>query len=79
MHEKAVEYLLKAGEKTRRTNLTEAAIGYFQRALVRLEGSALGAGQNGWQIEALKGLGLAYFDIGKVIEAEPLLRRWPLS
>src|SRR5262249_51379189 len=40
--EKAVEYLLKAGEKARRAYLNEEAIGYFQRALKRLDGSALG-------------------------------------
>src|SRR5207247_2465459 len=34
--EKAVEYLLKAGEKARRAYLNEEAIGYFQRALERL-------------------------------------------
>src|SRR5262249_39392772 len=35
--EKAVEYLLKAGEKSRRAYLNEAAIGYLQRALERLD------------------------------------------
>jgi class 3 adenylate cyclase/DNA-binding SARP family transcriptional activator len=35
--EKAVEYLLKAGEKARRAYLNEEAIGYFQRTLERLE------------------------------------------
>ena len=34
--EKAVEYLLKAGEKARRAYLNDEAIGYFERALARL-------------------------------------------
>jgi len=37
--EKAVEYLLKAGEKARRAYLNEDAIGYFRRALERLDGA----------------------------------------
>ena len=50
--EKAVEYLLKAGEKARRAYLNEEAIGYFQRALERLD--RLGAGRRrersgGWR------------------------------
>jgi adenylate cyclase len=39
--EKAVEYLLKAGEKARRAYLNEDAIGYFQRALDRLDDCGL--------------------------------------
>ena len=35
--EKAVEYLLKAGEKARRAYLNDEAIGYFERALARCE------------------------------------------
>lgn len=37
--DKAVEYLLKAGEKARRAYHNEAAISYFQRALDRLDAS----------------------------------------
>src|SRR5207248_3249916 len=39
--EKAVAYLLKAGEKARRACLNEEAIGYFERALKRLDQSTL--------------------------------------
>src|SRR5262249_21381583 len=35
---KAVEYLLKSGEKARRAYLNDEAIEYFQRALRRLDG-----------------------------------------
>jgi class 3 adenylate cyclase len=43
--EKAVEYLLKAGEKARRAYLNEEAIRYFQRALERLDGVRQGGGR----------------------------------
>src|SRR5438552_3770526 len=39
-NDRAVEYLLKAGEKARQAYLNEAAIGYYQRALHRLDGSS---------------------------------------
>ena len=32
-NDKAVEYLLKAGEKARRAYLSDEAVGYFERAL----------------------------------------------
>ncbi len=38
--EKAVEYLLKAGEKAGRAYLNDDAIGYFERALARLDALA---------------------------------------
>jgi tetratricopeptide (TPR) repeat protein len=41
--EKAVEYLMKAGEKAKRLYLNEDAIGYFRRALDRLRRQGSGA------------------------------------
>jgi tetratricopeptide (TPR) repeat protein len=73
--EKAVAYLLKAGEKARRAYLNEAAIGYFQRALERLEGSALGEARKEWKLAALRGLGLIHHGIGRELEAEGFLEQ----
>jgi DNA-binding SARP family transcriptional activator len=58
---KAIGYLLKAGEKTRRAYLSDAAIGYFQRALTRLETGSASPVQ---QIEALGGLGHSWLATG---------------
>jgi tetratricopeptide (TPR) repeat protein len=73
--EKAIEYLLKAGEKARRAYLKEEAIGYFQRALERLDGSVPGDCRKGWRLAALKGLGQIYHGMGKELEAEECFRR----
>jgi tetratricopeptide (TPR) repeat protein/regulation of enolase protein 1 (concanavalin A-like superfamily) len=73
--EKAVEYLLKAGEKAKGAYSNEAAIGYFQRALERLAGAALGAARKDWRLEALRRLGEIYHDIGKEVEAEAQFRQ----
>lgn len=72
--EKAVEYLLKAGEKARRAYLNEAALGYFERALERLEGSPLRQERQEWRLEALKGLGKTCHVVGRVEEAERACR-----
>src|SRR5262249_894109 len=64
---KAVEYLLKAGEKARRAYLNEAAIGYFQRALGRLDGATE---RSDSRLEALEGLGRTLHSVGRLAEAE---------
>ena len=66
--EKAVEYLLKAGEKAKASYANEAAIAHFQRALELLEQSEIT--RKDWKLCALCGLGEVYFGIGKVVEAE---------
>jgi tetratricopeptide (TPR) repeat protein len=73
--EKAVEYLLLAGEKTRKAYLNDAAIGYFQRALERLDGSPLGESRKDWRLAALKELGMLYRRIGRWSEAEEHFRQ----
>jgi tetratricopeptide (TPR) repeat protein len=74
--EKAVEFLLKAGEKARRAYLNEEAIGYFQRALERLDTSALGDARKDWRLDAIRGLGQVYFDGTRgMAEAEEYLRQ----
>jgi tetratricopeptide (TPR) repeat protein/regulation of enolase protein 1 (concanavalin A-like superfamily) len=77
--EKAVEYLLKAGEKARRAYLNDEAIGYFERALARCEQVAPVAGQGegcaSARLEALTGLGKVHFLVGRFVEAEGWLRK----
>jgi class 3 adenylate cyclase len=74
--EKAVEYLLKAGDKARRAYLSEEAIGYFQRVLERLDRSALGEARKDWRLDAIRGLGQVYFDGTRgMAEAEEYLRQ----
>src|SRR3989442_12744076 len=73
--EKAVEYLLKAAEKARRGFLNEAAIGYFQRAPERLEGSALAEARKEGRLQARRGLRLIHHRGGGELEAEDYMRQ----
>jgi class 3 adenylate cyclase/tetratricopeptide (TPR) repeat protein/regulation of enolase protein 1 (concanavalin A-like superfamily) len=66
--EKAIEYLLKAGEKAKRSYANESAITHFHKALELLEGQ--GIDRKDWKLEALRGLGETYLGIGKMVEAE---------
>jgi predicted ATPase/DNA-binding SARP family transcriptional activator len=68
--EKAIEYLLNAGEKARRSYLNDAAIHYFQRALEQLEKSPPDRRAKEWRLEARQGFGQTYFGTGKLAEAE---------
>jgi len=65
--EKAVEYLLKSGEKAKVTYDNQAAISYFQQALDALEQHEME--RNDWKLDALRGLGEIYIGTGKIIEA----------
>jgi len=65
--EKAVEYLLKAGEKAKASYANEAAIAHFQRALELLKQS--GIARRDWEFDALRGLGEVCLGIGKNVEA----------
>jgi len=73
--EKAIEYLLKAGEKAGRAYLNGEAIGYFQRALERLGRSGLAAAHQEWHLAALKGLGQTYHGVGRPAEAAEQFRQ----
>ena len=57
---KAVEYLLQAGEKARRTYLNDVAEDYFQRALLRLERLPASAQTDEWRFAVHVGLGKLY-------------------
>jgi predicted ATPase len=75
--EKAVEYLLKAGEKARRAYLNDEAIGYFRRALERLDRGSEPATLpvTELRLEAFRGLGQIYLGIGSLAEAEECFRQ----
>jgi DNA-binding SARP family transcriptional activator/class 3 adenylate cyclase/regulation of enolase protein 1 (concanavalin A-like superfamily) len=77
--EKAIEYLLKAGEKARRAYLNDEAIAYFERALARCEQAASaggpGVGCAAARLEALTGLGKVHFLVGRFVDAERWLRQ----
>jgi len=72
--EKAIEYLLRAGEQARLAYANEEAIDYFQRALASMDPCPSEARQPEWQLTALSGLGKVYFDSGRVNDAEAPLR-----
>ena len=70
---KAVEYLLRAGQKAQSAYLNQEAIAYFRRALARAE--TLGAEADpAWQLAALRGISEVYAALGNLAEAEPPLR-----
>ena len=54
--EKAIPYLLRAGDQARLAYANEEAIAYFHRALALLDEPSLIQFQKGWRLEALKGL-----------------------
>ncbi|MDX1522225.1 MAG: AAA family ATPase, partial [Anaerolineae bacterium] len=76
---KAIEYLCRAGEKSRRIFLNEEAIRYFKQALQQLAESSAGLPQSPdrshWQRIALTGLGRTYHRLGKETQAEDYLRQ----
>lgn len=80
--EKAIVYLLKAGEKSRRAYLNGEAIRYFRTALERLDESSTSTETASvdrlqWKLAALTGLGQIYHELGveKAKEAENCLRQ----
>jgi tetratricopeptide (TPR) repeat protein len=75
--ERAIPYLLRAGEQARVAYASEEAIAHFRRALALLAeppSSSWGESEKQWRLEALKGLGQMYFRVGDLGEAEEHLR-----
>jgi DNA-binding SARP family transcriptional activator/regulation of enolase protein 1 (concanavalin A-like superfamily) len=72
--ERAVEFLLRAGEQARLAYANEEAIDYYRRALALLEDTPLGETRRDWRLTALDGLGTVYVGIGKPCEAENALQ-----
>lgn len=80
--EKAIGYLLKVAEKSRRAYLNSAAIRYFRTALERLDElspttETASGDRLQWKLAALTGLGQIYHELGveKAEEAENCLRQ----
>jgi predicted ATPase/DNA-binding SARP family transcriptional activator/class 3 adenylate cyclase len=72
--EKAIPYLLRAGERGYTAYANAEAIDYYRRAQVLLDGSQLEESQKEWRLAALKGLGQIYLGIGELDEAEACLQ-----
>jgi class 3 adenylate cyclase/tetratricopeptide (TPR) repeat protein/regulation of enolase protein 1 (concanavalin A-like superfamily) len=66
-HLKAVQYLVKAGEKARRNYSNDVAIAHYQKALEIIEQEKIE--QNEWKLEALQGLGEVYDGTSRNAEA----------
>ena len=90
--QKAIEYLVRAGEKAQHAYFNDEAISYYQRALARLDtltpplsqgaeerpsrsAPAGWAEADRWRLAALKGLGIVYWSISNLAEAEVYLHR----
>lgn len=73
--EKAIPYLLQAGEKARCAYLNQAAADDFKRALARLDGLAVTAQGQRWRLAALTGLGQLAAVMSQFAAAEAYLRQ----
>jgi tetratricopeptide (TPR) repeat protein len=72
--EKAVEFLLMAGEKARRQYVNEEAVRFFQRALALLGEPSAPEGME-MQLRALAGMGKVHDVLGRPDEMERCFRR----
>ena len=72
--DKAIGYLLQAGEKARRAYLNQEAAAAFKRALTRLDLLPFTAQTQGWRLAALTGLGRLYQVMSEFAAAEGYLR-----
>ncbi len=68
---KAIEYMLKVGEKAKRNYANETAISYYQGVLDMIEKH--GIDNNEWKLEALKNIGDIYSYAGRITEAVKFL------
>ena len=81
--EKAIEYLVRAGDRAQQAYFNAEAIGYYQRALARLDALAPSRSDpatgwteaDRWRLAALKGLGIAHSNTSNLAEAEAYLHR----
>ena len=71
---KAVEFLLRAGQKAQAAYLNEEALTYYRRSLAQAE-ALPGKDGSTWRLAALRGLGEVYATQGNLAEAEPPLRQ----
>jgi DNA-binding SARP family transcriptional activator/tetratricopeptide (TPR) repeat protein len=75
VEEKAVEYLLKAGQKSQRAYLNDAALAYFRHSLARMDALPPPGAIPLWRLAALRGIGEVYAMQGNLFNAEPALRQ----
>jgi tetratricopeptide (TPR) repeat protein len=73
--DKAIAYLLRAGEKARRSYHNEEAVSFLQRGLDVLEGCPIDASQMGRRLAVLRGLAHVCFAVGRVADAEAHFRQ----
>jgi predicted ATPase len=79
--QRAIPYLLRAGEHARTAYANEEAIAHFQRALAQLDRASIAdmpldseAEAQAARLKALRGLGIIYLVTGRIVEAEQHLR-----
>jgi len=72
--EKAVEYLLGAGDQARLAYANEEAIGYYERALGLCGEHPTSRPEKVRRLEALSGLGQVHFGMGDIVPAEECFR-----
>ena len=71
---KEIEFTVLAGEQAQAAYANDEADGYYLRALVLLGTETVGETGKDRRYRALHELGKVYFHIGRIIEAEKLLR-----
>jgi DNA-binding SARP family transcriptional activator len=73
--EKAVNYLLKAGDRAREIYASDEAVDHYRQALALLDEPSLRQSRRDWRLETLKGLGRVYVGTDKIAEAEECFRK----
>lgn len=80
--DKAIEYLLRAGDKAARAYLTDEAVAHYQRALQRIDEMEPDEAAAAWRFHALSELGKTYMRSSQYDDAETTLRQaiaWGLA
>jgi class 3 adenylate cyclase/tetratricopeptide (TPR) repeat protein len=73
--EKAVDYLIKAGDKAHQNYANEEALDYYQQALAQLPTAAANQIDPTWEVAIHRGLGQVQHRLGQHGEAEQHLRQ----
>ncbi len=73
--DKAIEYLLRAGDKAARAYLVDEAVAHYQRALVRIDELAMDDRVTAWRFRALAELGKTLMRSSRYDDAEVYLRQ----
>jgi class 3 adenylate cyclase/tetratricopeptide (TPR) repeat protein len=73
--ERAVPYLLRAGERAREVYANQMALAYYERVLTLLDVHGLCETRREWLLEALKRLGQTYYEMARMAEARQCLQK----